>query len=403
VALTVSVVRDEGGNVVGASAIARDITERKRFEQALRDSDQRKDEFLAMLSHELRNPLAAIRSAAEVLKLTHPDDKRLLQTQSVLERQSSHMARLLDGLLDISRIIRGKIQLKLDVVDLTAIARDVVSDVGKRPSQRSLDVNVDFPNDPIWVKADPVRLTQIVDNLLSNAIKYTPDGGRIDLAVRHEESLAIIHLCDTGVGIEAELLPHIFEVFQQSSQNLDRAYGGLGLGLALVKSLVAQHRGSVEARSGGKGQGAEFIVKLPTVQRPRSSARPPPVRESQLLLLLIEDNEDSVEMMREVLALSGHEVMVATRGEQGIHLAREKRPDAVLCDIGLPDGMSGFDVAKALRASADTRGIHLIALTGYGRPEDKQNCLEAGFDAHLTKPVDMTDVSRALEAVDRPG
>jgi CheY-like chemotaxis protein/two-component sensor histidine kinase len=313
------------------------------------------------------------------------------------------MAKLLDGLLDISRIIRGKIHLEFEVVDITAICRDMISDVDKLTRSRDLTFRTELPDEALWLEGDPVRLTQVVDNLLSNAIKYTPDGGEIVLALTREDSSAVLTIRDNGVGIEPELLPHIFEVFQQSSQNLDRAYGGLGLGLALVKSLVAQHRGSVEARSGGKGQGAEFIVKLPTVQRPRSSARPPPVRESQLLLLLIEDNEDSVEMMREVLALSGHEVMVATRGEQGIHLAREKRPDAVLCDIGLPDGMSGFDVAKALRASADTRGIHLIALTGYGRPEDKQNCLEAGFDAHLTKPVDMTDVSRALEAVDRPG
>ncbi|HEX7025635.1 MAG TPA: chemotaxis protein CheB [Gammaproteobacteria bacterium] len=381
------------------TSFIRDVTERKRMENALLEADRQKDEFLAMLGHELRNPLAAIRTAAELLKLTAGQDPGISKTQAIIERQSTHMAKLLDGILDVSRIIRGKINIEPRTVDLAAVCRDVVSDVTQSSvGTRRLDIRTDIPAEPVWIEADPVRLAQIIDNLLTNAIKYTNDDGRITVGVQRESGAAALKVSDTGVGIEPELLPHIFEVFRQSKQNLDRSHGGLGLGLALVKTLTEMHGGSVEARSAGKNKGAEFIVRLPASQRiPAKKADSSSEQPSALRILLIEDNEDSAEMLREVLELSGHEVMLATRAQQGIDMAQRRKADIVLCDIGLPDGMSGFDVARALRDNPRTLDLSLVALTGYGREEDKLRCIEAGFDAHLSKPIDFANISRVLE------
>lgn len=375
----------------------RDITDRKRMEHALLEADRQKDEFLAMLGHELRNPLAAIRTAAELLKFTSGQNPQLAKTQAIVERQSAHMAKLLDGLLDVSRIIRGKIHIEPRIVDLAAVCRDVVSDVTDSLSMRQLDIRTDVPPEPVWIEADPVRLAQIIDNLLTNSVKYTNDGGSITITLKREDNVAALKVKDTGVGIEAELLPHIFEVFRQSKQSLDRSHGGLGLGLALVKTLTEMHGGSVEAKSGGKDRGAEFIVRLPVTNKAPTKQQENLKKGTPFKILLIEDNEDSAEMLRQVLELSGHEVMLATRARQGIDMARRHMPDVVLCDIGLPDGMSGFDVAKALRGDTKTRNLLLVALTGYGREEDKVHCTGAGFDAHFIKPVDIASLARVLD------
>jgi CheY-like chemotaxis protein/two-component sensor histidine kinase len=307
------------------------------------------------------------------------------------------MAKLLDGLLDVSRIIRGTIHLEFETVDLATICRDVCSDVIERIPGRNLDIRTLLPPGPVWLNADPVRVAQIVDNLVTNAVKYTPDGGSITVTLSRANGSAVLSIRDTGVGIAQDLLPDIFEVFRQAKQNLDRSHGGLGLGLALVKSLVELHDGTVEAHSEGQDRGAEFIIRLPVTARPVAAAES--IRAgttATLSVLLIEDNEESAELLREVLRLSGHTVWIASRGRQGIEMAQKLQPDLVLCDLGLPDGMTGFDVARELRSHSDSRNLKLVALSGYGRPEDKDRSLEAGFDAHMTKPVDVRTIGRVV-------
>lgn len=392
-----SPVKDSHGNVIGISSTDRDITRQKETERQLLEADRQKDEFLAMLGHELRNPLAAIRSAAELLRRTGADGDELAEVQAVLERQSSHMAGLLDGLLDVSRIIQGKVVIKSTVVDLAAICREVLSDATSRLRGRTLEVATDLPDGPIQVEGDPVRLTQIIDNLISNALKFTLDGGAVRVALDHDENDALLNVSDTGVGIQADLLPHIFEVFRQSEQSLDRSSGGLGLGLALVKLLVEAHGGTVEVSSGGKDQGATFMVRIPITTKKATQVETIDRGViGPLTLLLIEDDRAVVRMLSLILKRSGHQILVANTGQAGIDLARKQLPDVVLCDIGLPDGLSGFDVAKTLRDDPQMEHVKLVALTGYGRPEDKMRGKEAGFDDYLTKPVSVAVLTRLL-------
>jgi CheY-like chemotaxis protein/two-component sensor histidine kinase len=347
-----------------------------------------------MLSHELRNPLATIRSAAELLKLNPGDEQRLRRTQEVLERQSVHMAKLLDGLLDVSRIIRGKIHIERTTLDLGAVCRDVCEDVQDRVANRNLRLRTDLPSEPVWILGDVVRITQIIDNLMSNAVKYTPDGGTVSVKLTTSDGTAVLSVHDTGIGIPGDLLPDVFDVFRQAAQTLDRTSGGRGLGLALVKSLVDLHGGTIVARSEGKDRGAEFVVTLPLAPGqstgPVEIATPAP---DPLSILIIEDNIDSAEMLREVLEYSGHHITIASSGEEGVAIARENSPDLILCDLGLPAGMSGYDVARAIRDRAETRDLRLVALSGYARPEDRIQCMEAGFDDHITKPVDVRTIA----------
>jgi two-component system CheB/CheR fusion protein len=391
-------IRDDDGKVVRWFGTNTDVTEQRSIEQKLIQADRQKDEFLAMLGHELRNPLAAIRSASELLKSTSAGDAKVQRAHAVLERQTIHMAKLLNGLLDVSRIIRGKIKLERQVVDLVTVCRETTADLAERIGPGKLEIGVEVPSQPIWVEADPVRLTQIIDNLLSNAIQHTSDEGQVKIHLTRDGNTALLRVQDTGVGIDPELLPHVFEVFRQSNQNLDRSYGGLGLGLALVKSLTELHGGSVEANSEGAGRGAEFVVRLPIAEKRGTGVRKTgkQVNES-LRVLVIEDNSDAAEMMAQVLKLLKHEVALAENGEQGVAAAERFKPDVVLCDLGLPGGMSGFDVAGALRAADTTRDAYLVALSGYGRPEDKARSTEAGFDTHVTKPVDLQALDRLLK------
>jgi two-component system, chemotaxis family, CheB/CheR fusion protein len=397
VAVTVSPVKDERGGVTGASAVARDITERKRVEQALRDASEQKDQFLAILGHELRNPLAAIRGAAELLKLTHGGDARLQRTQSILDRQTSHMAKLLDGLLDVSRIIRGKITLDAELVDIGAVLRDLVQDHAEQVERKGLAIQLELLPAPLWILGDRVRLGQIFGNLLANALQFTQSPGTITISAETDEDRAVIAVRDTGAGIVPELLPHIFEPFRQGTQPIDRTSGGLGLGLALVKGLVELHNGQVMAWSDGPGQGAVFTVRLPLASAlgpdgVRQAARKGPQR-----VLVVEDNLDMAELLREMLMRGGHEVALAHNGPQAIEVARQLLPDLILCDIGLPGGMNGYDLARAIRSDQRLRHSFLVAITGYGRPEDRAEADAVGFDAHLVKPVSVAAIHELLD------
>lgn len=401
--------RDEQGRPNHLLRMMIDITDLKQVEASLKDSvihlrdveerlveaDRQKDEFLAMLGHELRNPLAAIRTASELLKFETEKSPNIVHAQQVLDRQTAHMSKLLDGLLDISRIIRGKIRLELETLDFVTICREVAEDIAESMGIRRIEISTRLPAEPVWVLADRVRLAQIVDNLLSNAVKYTPDAGSISLMLEIEEERAVLTIQDTGIGIEAELLPHVFEVFRQSTQSIDRSHGGLGLGLALVKTLTDLHEGTVKAESGGLGLGAKFTFALPLCAAPRTTVTPSAVEHGRpLRVLIIEDNEDAAEMLQQLLQLSGHDAAVAHSGKDGTALARSFEPHVILCDLGLP-GMSGYDVAQEIRREDNTKKIYMIAVSGYGRPEDKAQAILSGFDAHMTKPVDL----KALERV----
>ncbi|MEQ8765484.1 MAG: PAS domain S-box protein [Planctomycetota bacterium] len=393
-------IRDEEGKVVRWFGTNTDVTEQLEAERRLMDADRQKDEFLAMLGHELRNPLAAIRTASELLRQRSGTAASIAETQEILERQTTHMSKLIDGLLDVSRIICGKIKLDLGATDLGAICREVSSEVRSRIAQRDLELRIEIASEPVWVEGDRVRLWQLVDNLLSNAVKYTPDGGEVSLSLERGRGEAVLQIRDTGVGIEPELLPHVFELFRQSEQSLDRSEGGLGLGLAFVKTIVELHHGTVTAHSEGKGRGAELVVTLPTIQPPGQAKRQDLERSDRSRrILLIEDNRDAAVMLKFLLELAGHQVHIAANGQDGVNAARELRPDIVLCDLGLPDGMSGYDVATELQGDPATCDIHLVALSGYGRPEDKARCAEAGFDDHLTKPVDIQELEDLLAAL----
>lgn len=374
---------------------AADVTEQQKIERELREASRHKDEFLAMLGHELRNPLAAIQTAARLFEMASDQPNLLQKAQGVLERQTKHMATLLDELLDISRVARGKIRLDRQVVDLVELVRSIVDDHADHIEQKRLELEVEVATSPIRVKGDPVRLAQVVDNLLSNAAKYTPAPGQIRVSLSREDGDAALCIVDTGVGIEPDLLPNIFDAFRQGRQGLDRSSGGLGLGLALVKELVELHGGRVSARSEGQGKGTAFTVRLPITLEQAAQHQPAVVGPRRILL--VEDNRDAAVVLKALLESAGHQVALAAKGQEAIELVPKIRPDVVLCDLGLPNGVTGYDVARKLRSDPSGADISLIALTGYGRPEDKARSRQAGFDAHLTKPVDL-DAIEALMA-----
>lgn len=387
---------DEDGQVTRWFGTNTDVTHLREVEEKLVEADRQKDEFLAMLGHELRNPLAAVRTASELLRLNADGNPRIAQAQQVLERQTAHMSKLLDGLLDISRIIRGKIRLEREAVDFGAVCTEVAIDIAGSSAARNLTISTDLTSEALWVDADRVRLAQIVSNLLSNAVKYTLDGGLVTLSLRKEGDRAVLVVRDSGIGIEADLLPHVFDVFRQSTQSIDRSHGGLGLGLALVRTLTELHGGTIEAASEGLGRGAAFTFTLPLSSiRPTANTRPPRLESRSLHILIIEDNEDAAEMLQQLLERTGHDVAVAHSGQEGVSVARAVLPDVILCDLGLP-GMSGYEVAETLRHDRDLSGVSLIAVSGYGRPEDKAQAIAAGFDVHMTKPVDVTTLEKVF-------
>jgi PAS domain S-box-containing protein len=383
----------------------RDVTEPRELQIALHERAERlaeaarhKDEFLAMLAHELRNPLGPLLNGVELLELGGDNPRTVAETREMLRRQARHLARLVNDLLDASRLGRGKVRLERKPLDLAALVRTAVADRRHAAEQAGLELTSVVPDGPVVVEADEARLTQILTNLLDNAVKFTEAGGRVEvgLAVETDCGRAVLRVADTGVGIEPGLLPTLFEPFRQADRSLDRSKGGLGLGLALVKGLAELHGGEVEARSEGPGRGSEFAVRLPLAggQAVRAEGAAdlagPPLR-----VLIIEDLRDAAESLRLLLEMKGHEARVAHTGPDGLEAARALPPDVVICDVRLP-GLSGLEVARELRADPHTAGARLIAVTGYATAEDRRLAMESGFDEHLTKPVESEALLRAL-------
>jgi PAS domain S-box-containing protein len=365
-----------------------EITERKQMEIALQQADRRKNEFLAMLGHELRNPLAPIRNAVQVLKTQHSENPTLAWCSKIIDRQVSHMASLLNDLLDVARIMQDKITLKIDHVDFNEIIDSAIETNAPLIHARHQELVTARPDTPMWIEGDRVRLTQALSNLLNNATKYTDEGGKISLLVIQENDDLVIKVQDNGSGISPEILPCIFELFTQADSTLAHSQGGLGLGLPLTRRLVEMHGGTVTACSAGNQQGSEFTMRLPLSYAAVIQSTPPETAPSavKLRILLIDDNSDVTESLALLLQIEGHEVDTADRGLKGIEKAQTFRPQAVLLDIGLPD-LSGYEVAKRLRELPETQQALLVAISGYGQPEDHEQSKTAGFDYHLLKPV----------------
>ena len=371
--------------------------------QALQTSamaDRHKNEFLAMLAHELRTPLAPILSAVQILGRQAGDNPLVQRAREVVERQALHQARLLDDLLDVSRITRGKIELRRRKLDLGAAISEVVEATRPLMNAKAQTVSVTAQDQPLFVDTDPTRLTQILTNLLNNAAKYTHAGGRIAVSSRRDGEHALVVVRDDGVGIPREMLSRIFDLFAQAEPLTARTQGGLGIGLTLVKSLVEMHGGTVVARSGGRGTGSEFEVRLPAVAAPSAEALPTsralPARSRRVLI--IEDNVDTRETLRRVLELDGHEVQEAADGAEGVEIALTMRPEVIIVDIGLPR-LDGYQVARRLRAALGA-SVLLVAVTGYGQAEDRRMSRDAGFDVHLVKPVTPEQLAAALQSRD---
>jgi signal transduction histidine kinase len=364
--------------------------------QAAERKSHAKDEFLAMLGHELRNPLSAISSAAALIDMPGAPAEMGSRARQIIQRQSQHLSRIVDDLLDLSRAMSGKILLSRKAVDLASLVGaclDTFRATGRTGGYR---INVDLEQN--WVDGDPTRLEQVATNLIDNALKYTPAGGTIDITIGLDGEEVLLTVRDTGVGISADLLPHVFDVFVQGTISLDRAQGGLGIGLSLVRRLVELHGGSVSATSGGASEGSAFTIRLPRAQTPQlpvPSFEKPEETSARPAVLLIEDNEDGREMMATMLEVYGYPVLQSGDGLDGVSLATAHLPSVALVDIGLP-GIDGYEVARRLRANAATSAMRLIALTGYGLAEDQRRVLEAGFDMHLVKPVDITQLLGAL-------
>jgi PAS domain S-box-containing protein len=390
---------NEQGRVEFVLAVTHDITHRKAFEQQLNEQARRKDEFLATLAHELRNPLAPIRTGLQVLKRA-PDGPAAARTLAVMERQLAQMVRLIDDLLDISRITTGKIVLRREKVSLQDVAASAVEASRPAIDAAGHTLILDWPAEPVWLDADPTRLAQVLSNLLTNAAKYTPANGKIRLSARRKEGDVSISVSDTGMGIPPDMLVNVFDMFTQVNRTLDRAQGGVGIGLSLVRQLVALHGGTVTASSAGIDQGSAFTVTLPVAAAPEPSVvdQPPvaaAVTEDSRRILVVDDNVDAAETMAMMLELGGYGVRTAFSGPEAIEVALSYQPDVIFLDIGLP-GMNGYEVAQKLRANPLTEAARLIALTGWGTNDDQRRSERAGFDAHVTKPVEPDQIDRVL-------
>ncbi len=390
-------IKGEHGTITGVVLVFRDVTERRRSEELLRRQNQeleaatrQKDEFLAMLAHELRNPLAPLRNALQIMKLAGDTPQAFGPMREMMERQLIHLVRLVDDLLDVSRITRGKIELRKELAPLSAIVQSAVEASGPLIEAGEHRLSVVLPPEAMYVEGDPTRLAQVVSNLLNNAAKYTPPKGQIRLTVERQDGAVVIRVQDTGIGIPAAMLSQIFEMFTQVDRSSDRSQGGLGIGLTLVKRLVEMHGGTVTAQSEGPGRGSAFTLHLPLVdvekRRAQDDARQAP-QGPACRILVVDDNVDAAESLSMMLRLSGHEVRAAHGGPSAIDQAATFRPDAVLLDIGMP-GMNGYETGRRLRELPGLDKAVLIALTGWGQEEDRQRSKEAGFHAHLVKPVD---------------
>ena len=380
--------------------VAERTTELQEANAQLKEQDRRKNEFLGVLSHELRNPLAPIMNAVYILDNAPQHDERASAARAVIGRQLDHLTRLVDDLLDVTRISRGKIHLHRERVDFARTVRRTLDDHRPLFASRQIEVDLGERAGPLVVDADPTRLAQIIGNLLQNAVKFTNSGGRVRVSVESGNAGdAVLRVQDDGIGLSREMLPKLFQPFTQADESLHRSIGGLGLGLALVKGLAELHGGTVEARSDGPGRGAEFTVRLPATALYERAAerRPPAPPPRRRRVLIIEDNLDAAETLRLVLEMGDHEVTVAYDGRAGIEKVRAFHPDLVLCDIGLPE-MDGYAVARAIRADPALASTELVAVTGYALPDDLRKVREAGFDRHLAKPVPLAQLEEVLRA-----
>ena len=378
------------------AVLFRDITERRQMVEALRNADRRKDEFLAMLAHELRNPLAPITTASEILSSGSKTDTQIASATGVIRRQAKHMTRLIDDLLDVSRITQGRIHLQKTIVDIEDIVTHAIETCDPHlQAKQHLTVSTDNTS-PLWVEGDTARLVQCIGNILTNAIKYTDAHGTIKVDVRGQENDVVISVIDSGSGISAELLPRVFELFVQSDRTLDCAQGGLGVGLAIVKRLTEMHGGRVRALSQGEGSGSTFEIRLPRVlESPAGKTRIEEVKSVPKRVLVVDDNVDAAETIVMLLERQGHVLMAAHNAYEALDKIDAFKPDVVLIDIGLPD-IDGYGLVQKLSEKSLGPGLRKIALTGYGQPEDRQRALDAGFNDHLVKPVNMHALERVI-------
>ncbi len=385
--------------------LRRALSDERAAFAALHASDERKSAFIAMLSHELRNPLAPLRHALWLLDRVAPDSEQAVGARATLARQVLHLSRLTDDLLDATRIAHGKVQLQRAPVDVVEIVRRALEDHAPLFTSRQVTLVTELPDLPLRLDADATRLGQVFGNVLWNAAKFTDPGGRAEVRVEREPgNVVLVRVRDDGIGIPADILPHVFDPFVQADRSLDRTRGGLGLGLSLVKALVELHGGSVQARSDGPGSGAELSIRLPLAPEEPALSRPLAAGREIMprhRVLVVEDNVDAAETLREMLLLWDHDVEVVHDGLLGIQRAREFRPDVVLCDIGLP-GMDGYAVARALRADPSVSSAFLVAVTGYASPEDARRAVGAGFDLHLGKPVPIEVLEEVLATAPAP-
>jgi len=425
VSLTISPVHDRHGRVIGASKVGRDISAQKRAAEEsarssallsqsrdelqrvnaeLSEADRRKDEFLAVLAHELRNPLAPIRNAMQYLRLKAPADAAQQNARDIIDRQVKHLIRLVDDLLDISRISSGKISLQKERVSLALIVTNAIEASRPLIESENHQLTVTLPAEPVYLDADLTRLAQVLQNLLNNAARYTPPGGKIELRAEFDGQQVVIRVTDTGIGIPRDMLSHVFDMFTQVDRSIERSTGGLGIGLTLVQRLVELHGGNVEARSNGPDQGSEFIVRLPAFVHASESSSAVGHDEvapaARLRILVADDNVDAADTLAELLRASGHDVHTEYDGAAAIRAARSHRPDVVLLDIGLPK-LNGYDTAREIRAIDPQDPVVLVAVTGWGQDEDRRRSRQAGFDHHLVKPLDPELLDRVLASVVR--
>ncbi|UVW27835.1 PAS domain S-box protein [Massilia sp. H6] len=403
IALSARPIHDELGVIRGGVVAQVDITLQKQAEQALRRADKNKEDFIAVLAHELRNPLAPIRAAVDLFKLFDPGNPVLRRATEAMGRQVTHITRLVDDLLDVARISRGRIELRRSACDLAQVVALTAEDYRQSIQDKGVSLHIEVAPVPVWVDGDSARLAQIVGNLLHNAAKFSSKGGRVTVSV-HQEAVAagvqaVVTVADDGIGLAPELIDSLFEPFVQAVQDLGRGAGGLGLGLALVKGLTQLHGGVVSAHSMGIGFGAAFTVRLPSMAPVASGDidERKPVHLDHLKIVAIDDNQDALEMLGLLLGASGHDVSTACDGASGLALVGRIRPDVVVCDIGLPGSMSGYDVVRAIRSDPAIAHTVCIALSGYGQESDRRESAAAGFDEHLVKPVSHADLEDALK------
>lgn len=395
--ITVSPVEDARGRIIGGAKIARDITARKQAEEALLEADRRKSEFLALLAHELRGPLAPVRNGLQIVQLHGGNADAVAAAAGMMERQIGQMARLIDDLIDVSRISLGKLELRQEPLELTSVVRSVAEATLSVYEEMHHELTFTLSPQPIYVNADPIRLAQVVGNLLTNACKFTDKGGRIRLTVERESGQAVIKVLDTGIGIAADNLASIFETFSQVDSSLERSRGGLGIGLSLVRRVVEMHSGTVTVVSPGLGHGSEFVVRMPMLAEMTELPVRTPVGVKQATIkrrvLVVDDNRDSANSLALLLQLSGHEVRTAHDGLEAVEAAATSLPEVILLDIGLPK-LNGYGAALRIRKLPGGKSVKLVALSGWGQESDRRASEQAGFDLHLVKPVDPEVLDR---------